>query len=174
MHAHFLKVSVPEITRLYKRFKTLDKENKSRVSIAELMSIPELAMNPLSNRILAVFDSTESSDFNFKEFLSCLSVFSPHAKRETKLKCLWMNALILVVAFQVYDVNQDGFIDTSDLFTIVKLMVGNNLENDQVQQIVDQTILDADTLDVDGRISFDEFKRTMFAVDFEHILTITV
>ena len=88
MHAHFLKVSVPEITRLYKRFKTLDKENKSRVSIAELMSIPELAMNPLSNRILAVFDSTESSDFNFKEFLSCLSVFSPHAKRETKLKCL--------------------------------------------------------------------------------------
>ena len=85
-----------------------------------------------------------------------------------------MNALILVVAFQVYDVNQDGFIDTSDLFTIVKLMVGNNLENDQVQQIVDQTILDADTLDVDGRISFDEFKRTMFAVDFEHILTITV
>ena len=70
--------------------------------------------------------------------------------------------------------DNDGFIDNQDLFTIVKLMVGQNLGDKQVQQIVDQTILDADTLDMDGRISFQEFKRTMFAVDFESVLTISV
>ena len=74
----------------------------------------------------------------------------------------------------MYDVNGDGFIDNQDLCTIVKLMVGSNLADDQVQTIVDQTILDADTLDMDGRISFDEFKRAMFAADLESILTISV
>ena len=52
-------------------------------------------------------------------------------------------------------------------------MVGKNLQEAQVQQIVDQTILDADCLDMDGKISFEEFKRAMFAADLESILTIS-
>jgi Ca2+-binding EF-hand superfamily protein len=92
------------------------------------------------------------------------------------MSSLYLNShlLIKLVAFQVYDVNGDGFIDNQDLCTIVKLMVGSNFSHDQVQTIVDQTILDADTLDMDGRISFDEFKRAMFAADLESILTISV
>jgi len=35
-------------------------------------------------------------------------------------------------------------------------MVGNNLNDIQLQQIVDKTILEADK-DKDGRVSFDEF-----------------
>ncbi len=36
------------------------------------------------------------------------------------------------------------------------MMVGNNLKDTQLQQIVDKTILFADK-DEDGKISFDEF-----------------
>ena len=36
------------------------------------------------------------------------------------------------------------------------MMVGSNLNDVQLQQIVDKTILEAD-LDKDGKISFDEF-----------------
>lgn len=41
-------------------------------------------------------------------------------------------------------------------FQVLKMMVGNNLKDTQLQQIVDKTILFADK-DEDGKISFDEF-----------------
>lgn len=106
-------LSPKEIKRLYKRFKTLDKEVKNSITILEFMSIPELAMNPLANRILVVFDKTKKGELNFKEFISNLAVFSIHTKREIKLK----------FAFDVYDVDGDGFIDKRDLFYVIKLMV---------------------------------------------------
>jgi Ca2+-binding EF-hand superfamily protein len=39
---------------------------------------------------------------------------------------------------------------------VLKMMVGNNLKDTQLQQIVDKTILFADR-DEDGKINFDEF-----------------
>ena len=52
--------------------------------------------------------------------------------------------------------DNDGFISNTELFTVLKMMVGNNLKDTQLQQIVDKTILFADK-DEDGKISFDEF-----------------
>ena len=51
----------------------------------------------------------------------------------------------------------DGFISNGELFQVLKMMVGDNLNEVQLQQIVDKTILEAD-LDRDGRISYEEFK----------------
>jgi len=59
-------------------------------------------------------------------------------------------------AFQIYDVNNDGFITNGDLFNILKILVGDNLTNIQLQQLVDRTLIAADK-DMDGRISFEEF-----------------
>ena len=42
------------------------------------------------------------------------------------------------------------------IFQVLKMMVGNNLKDTQLQQIVDKTILFADK-DDDGKISFEEF-----------------
>ena len=58
--------------------------------------------------------------------------------------------------FRVYDVDQDGFISNGELFHVLKLMVGDNLDNEKLQQVVDKTIVEAD-LDKDGKLSFDEF-----------------
>lgn len=63
---------------------------------------------------------------------------------------------LYLVAFKVYDINQDGFISNGELFTVLKMMVGNNLKEVQLQQIVDKTILQFD-LDGDGKISYSEF-----------------
>lgn len=106
-------LSPKEIKRLYKRFKTLDKEVKNSITLLEFMSIPELAMNPLANRILVVFDKKKRGELNFKEFISNLAVFSINTRREIKLK----------FAFDVYDVDGDGFINQRDLFYVIKLMV---------------------------------------------------
>mgnify|MGYP004582399317 CR=1 FL=1 len=52
--------------------------------------------------------------------------------------------------------DNDGFISNGELFQVLKMMVGNNLKDTQLQQIVDKTILFADK-DEDGKISFEEF-----------------
>ena len=65
------------------------------------------------------------------------------------------------VAFQVYDINRDGFISNGELFTVLKMMVGNNLKEVQLQQIVDKTILQFDK-DGDGKISYTEFSDVCF------------
>jgi len=67
---------------------------------------------------------------------------------------------ILLVAFKVYDMDRDGFISNGELFLVLKMMVGNNLRDQQLQQIVDKTIMEAD-LDEDGKISFEEFMKVV-------------
>mgnify|MGYP000455481131 CR=1 FL=1 len=56
----------------------------------------------------------------------------------------------------MYDVNGDGFISNGDLFHVLKAMVGNNLSDVQLQQLVDRTILQGDK-DKDGKLSYNEF-----------------
>ena len=69
-----------------------------------------------------------------------------------------MFSFFTTVAFDIYDIDRDGYISNGELFLTLKIMSGNQLEDVHLQQIVDKTIRDADR-DGDGRISFDEFKR---------------
>ena len=63
---------------------------------------------------------------------------------------------MIVVAFRIYDIDRDGYISNGELFQVLKMMVGTNLKDAQLQQIVDKTIINADT-DGDGKVSFEEF-----------------
>ena len=58
----------------------------------------------------------------------------------------------------MYDQDGDGYITSDELFNILVIMVGDNLNHLQLKQIVHKTIMYADT-DDDGRISFPEFCR---------------
>ena len=46
--------------------------------------------------------------------------------------------------FRIYDMDGDGYISNGELFQVLKMMVGSNLKDTQLQQIVDKTILFAD------------------------------
>ncbi|KAI9365941.1 calcineurin subunit B [Zopfochytrium polystomum] len=152
-----------QIHRLYSRFRQIDKQRTGSIAAADLIAIPELAMNPLAFRVIAQFQvSMPEASINFKQFVAALSVFSAGARREQKL----------AFAFNVYDVDGDGLIGASDLRTVLKLMVGKSISDEEVRVLVDQTIADADTVDRDGSISFDEFKRALFSADLEKSLTI--
>ena len=69
--------------------------------------------------------------------------------------------MFVSVAFKIYDMDGDGYISNGELFQVLKMMVGNNLKDTQLQQIVDKTIINADT-DGDGKISFEEFCAVRF------------
>ena len=62
-----------------------------------------------------------------------------------------------LVLFRIYDVNNDGFIDSTDLFEVLKTMVGAHVNAEDLATIVKRTIEEADQLDHDGKISFAEF-----------------
>jgi len=106
----------------------------------------ELAQNPLVRRVIAVLDKNKDGNISFLEFVQGLNSLSAGASQEEKLR----------FAFQIYDINNDGFISNGELFTVLKMMVGSNLNDVQLQQLVDRTIIKADE-DFDGKISFEEF-----------------
>jgi len=135
-----------EIRRLGKRFKKLDLDGSGSLSIEEFMSLPELQQNPLVRRVIDIFDDDGNGEVDFKEFIQGLSHFSAKGDMESKLK----------FAFRIYDMDNDGFISNGELFQVLKMMVGNNLKDTQLQQIVDKTILFHDK-DKDGKINFEEF-----------------
>jgi serine/threonine-protein phosphatase 2B regulatory subunit len=67
--------------------------------------------------------------------------------------------------------DRDGFISNGELFLVLKMMVGNNLKDQQLQQIVDKTIMEADK-DGDGHISFEEFCSFVETTDVAKQLTL--
>lgn len=75
------------------------------------------------------------------------------------------------VAFKVYDIDRDGYISNGELFLVLKMMVGNNLKEQQLQQIVDKTIMEADQ-DGDGKIDFEEFKAMVANTDIAKQMTL--
>lgn len=140
------KFEADEIRRLSKSFKKLDLNQNGSLSVDEFMSIPELQQNPLVRRVIDILDTDRNGEVDFQEFISGVSQFSVKGEKEKKLR----------FAFMIYDIDQDGFISNGELFQVLKTMVGNNLTDKQLQEIVDKTILYADK-DGDGKISFDEF-----------------
>ena len=51
------------------------------------------------------------------------------------LTCTHDVLIKLAVAFKIYDMDNDGFISNGELFQVLKLMVGNNLKEAQLQQV---------------------------------------
>ncbi|XP_017162809.1 calcineurin subunit B type 1b isoform X1 [Poecilia reticulata] len=135
-----------EIRRLGKRFRKLDLDGSGSLSVDDFMSLPELQQNPLVRRVIDIFDTDGNGEIDFIEFIRGVSQFSVRGNQQQKLH----------FAFRVYDVDKDGFISNGELFQVLKAMVGSNLQDAALQQVVDKTILGADR-DGDGRISFHEF-----------------
>ncbi|ANZ76150.1 BA75_02569T0 [Komagataella pastoris] len=145
-----------EVDRLRKRFMKLDTDGSGTIDKKEFLSIPGVNTNPLAERLLDLFDEDGGGDIDFQEFIIGLSTFSSRSSITEKLR----------FAFKIYDIDRDGFISNGELFIILKTMVGGNLKDEELQQIVDRTLMEND-LDGDGKLSFEEFKS---AVDHTSIV----
>lgn len=77
--------------------------------------------------MIAIFDEDGGGDVDFREFVSGLSAFSSKGNKEEKLR----------FAFKVYDIDRDGYISNGELFIVLKMMVGSNLKDQQLQQVRD-------------------------------------
>ena len=75
--------------------------------------------------------------------------------------------------FRIYDIDNDGYISNGELFQVLKMMVGSNLKDTQLQQIVDKTILFADK-DGTGKINFEEFCEVVGNTDVHKKMVVDV
>ncbi|OIR57848.1 MAG: Ca2+/calmodulin-dependent protein phosphatase (calcineurin subunit B), EF-Hand superfamily protein [Amphiamblys sp. WSBS2006] len=63
----------------------------------------------------------------------------------------------LALSFSFYDMDGDDYISAGELYLVLRALSNGRLDDVSLQQIVDKTILQADTIDGDSKISFDEF-----------------
>ena len=85
-----------------------------------------------TSSMIAIFDEDGGGDVDFQEFVSGLSAFSSKGNKDEKLH----------FAFKVYDIDRDGYISNGELFIVLKMMVGSNLKDMQLQQVCHQAIHD--------------------------------
>jgi serine/threonine-protein phosphatase 2B regulatory subunit len=100
-------------------------DNSGTIERDEFLALPQISSNPLATRMIAIFDEDGGGDVDFQEFVSGLSAFSSKGNKEEKLR----------FAFRVYDIDRDGFISNGELFIVLKMMVGSNLKDQQLQQV---------------------------------------
>jgi calcineurin B family protein 1 len=155
-----------QIKRLYNRFASLDKDNTGYLNRQDFLKIPELHINPLCDRIIEVLidDYGQDTKLNFRQFAKLFATFrrgkanepnEPHSK-ENKLKFL----------FGVYDRDKDGRISKPELLAILRMLVGSNIPEEQMNAIAERTIAELDE-NGDLVITFQEFCDTLKKIDID-------
>jgi len=135
-----------QITKLYRRFKILDREATGCLTKDDLLRIPEVAMNPMVNKIIPFFGFPAKTSINFKEFVQALGQFNASRTRDEKLR----------LVFNSFDADGDGLINHDELVEILRTLVGSEgMDNEDLKQLAQLAILEAGS---EGGIDFDEFK----------------
>lgn len=174
-----------QIERLWSRFTSLDKQDKGYLTREDFLRIPELAINPLGDRIVHAFfrdghstsngvhNDLEARDrdvVNFCDFVRVLAHFRPLKKNVEKNK-LNSRQEKLKFAFRMYDLDGDEKISKEELLAVLTMMVGANISEEQLMSIAERTIHEADE-DKDTLISFDEFCKVLERTDVEQKMSI--
>lgn len=81
-----------------------------------------------------------------------------------------MNSCVLV-AFKMYDLDDDETISRDELLNILHMMVGANISQDQLNSIAERTIVEADQSGT-GKITFEDFCNALGRTDVEQKMSI--
>ncbi|KAI3908429.1 hypothetical protein MKW98_003284 [Papaver atlanticum] len=120
--------SQQEIVSLYQRFCQLDRSGGGFISADEFLSVPEFAVNPLSQRLLRMIDG-----LNFKEFVAFLSAFSSRATPDQKIEFI----------FKVYDLDCNGKVTFNDIMDMLRDLTGTYISEQQRQQVLTHVLEEA-------------------------------
>jgi len=166
--------SVAQVNKLYHRFTQLDKEDKGHLSRDDLMAIPELAINPLADRIVDLFlpqhsQGADSSQCTFLKFCEILAHFRPtNSKTKERDPNSRMEKTKLV--FEVFDKTNTGRVTREELLEVLRLMVGSNISEDQLMAIAERAIVEAKQ-NLDGKnepgLGFEDFSSAMKPTEIE-------
>ncbi|XP_075096065.1 uncharacterized protein LOC107776629 isoform X1 [Nicotiana tabacum] len=117
-----------EIVSLYERFCQLDRNSEGFIYADEFLSVPEFAMNPLSQRLLKMVDG-----LNFKDLVAFLSTFSANASMQQKIELI----------FKVYDSDCNGKVRFNDIIEMLRDLTGSFISDKQRVEVLNQVLHEA-------------------------------
>ncbi len=143
------------------------KDNVGYLSKQDFARIPELHVNPLGDRVIEVLieDNGVDDKMNFKQFVKAFSTFRRGNNndsgriKEEKLKFL----------FSIYDRDKDNKVNKNELLSILNMLVGANLPEEQMNAIAERAV---EELSPDGDITFQKFCETLLKVDIDEKMSI--
>ncbi|XP_063943686.1 calcineurin B-like protein 7 isoform X1 [Daucus carota subsp. sativus] len=148
-------VTINEVEALFDLFKNLSSSiiddgliHKEEFQLALFSNSSK--KNLFADRLFDLFDIKRNGVIEFGEFVRSLSIFHPYAPEADKIAFL----------FNLYDLRHTGYIEREELKEMVLEHLRESdltLPNDDVEAILDKTILEAD-LKGDGKIDLEEWK----------------
>ncbi|XP_065776397.1 calcineurin B homologous protein 2 isoform X1 [Muntiacus reevesi] len=145
----------------------------------DLQQIEALAVNPLGDRIIDSFFPDGSLRLDFPGFVRVLAHFRPVDEEEDgnrdpkEPEPLNSRMNKLRFAFQLYDLDRDGKISRHEMLQVLRLMVGVQVTEEQLESIADRTVQEADE-DGDGAVSFLEFTKSLEKMNIEQKMSIRI
>lgn len=158
-----------EIRKLYRRYKTLDRAGNGHLGEDDLLRVPEVAMNPMVDRVLGYFGfglhanqlaDTEHTRINFADFVRALSLFNQAKLKEEKLEHV----------FRAFDLDGNGVISRDELCGLLRSLVGRDMKEEDVGALVEQALTEADH-DGDEGLNFKEFCDVLKNTDVDKTLS---
>eukprot|EP00005_Dracoamoeba_jomungandri_P000457 CAMPEP_0174250392 /NCGR_PEP_ID=MMETSP0439-20130205/579_1 /TAXON_ID=0 /ORGANISM="Stereomyxa ramosa, Strain Chinc5" /LENGTH=195 /DNA_ID=CAMNT_0015330447 /DNA_START=51 /DNA_END=638 /DNA_ORIENTATION=+ len=149
-HTHFNET---EIRRLFEHFKVISGllQKADTIELNEWTAALGNKDSVFANRFFQVFDEDKNSHIDFKEFCMGLSTFCERGSVDEKIE----------FSFKIYDIDDDGFIDKEELYSLLKASLFENswlqLSEDQMRGVIDNTFAEVD-VNGKGKISFEEYK----------------
>ena len=132
-------------------FNVFDKDCDGFITTDELATVMRsLGYNPTKeelDELIKLYDKDESGTIDLNEFMDLMNNKLKEQQEEQEL----------LETFQVFDKDADGLISAEDLRYVIKA-VGEELEDDLIDQLIEQG-----ELDQDGKINYHEFVRIMTA-----------
>jgi serine/threonine-protein phosphatase 2B regulatory subunit len=123
-----------------------------KIDLDEFKAALGLTSHGFADQLFRAFDSDQSQDVDFPEFVKGVQALSDCATVAQKAR----------FCFRVYDADRNGAIDRQELRAILKSSLIENspvkLGEEQITRIIDRTYDKMDT-DSDGGISLEEFER---------------
>lgn len=80
-----------------------------------------------------MFACSTDDQVNFRQFVRVLSIFRPIRRSHESVKNTTENKLRF--AFQMYDLDQDDKVSAEEILTVLQMMVGVNISDEQVQRL---------------------------------------
>jgi serine/threonine-protein phosphatase 2B regulatory subunit len=95
--------------------------------VETLRNMPEASTHPLFQRVMQLYNTDNTGFISFSEFVRAMSSLSPRATLEERLKLI----------FSLFDMNQSGFLESIELFQLLRMMMGTTHDDRDLQAICD-------------------------------------
>ena len=121
-----LNFTEKEYKRLFRVFQKLDKDKSGALDPEEFLEASSVAMHPLLKRVIDALDKDRNGSISFLEFMQGLQTIQENSSDEEKIK----------FAFELYDINHDGFISESELYQVLKMTSKDKYDENELQSMI--------------------------------------